>query len=127
MQTSIFLAKLIGPWMTILGVAALINLRRFRYLTGEFVEHPALLYLSSLVLLPAGLAIVLVHNIWTADWRVLVTVFGWLVLLSSAIRILAVEGVISNARTILNKSAMPLIVGSIWTLIGLTFCFFGYR
>ena len=127
MQTSIFLAKLIGPWMTIMGIAVLIDQQRFRSLASEFVEHPALLYLTSFILLPTGLAIILTHNVWTSDWRVLITLFGWLLSLSSTIRILATQSVVSNARTILNKPAMPLLAGAIWTLIGLTFCFFGFR
>ena len=89
MQTSLFLARLIGPWMAIMGLAVLIDRPRFRDLASEFIGHPALLFLSSFVLLPAGIGIVLVHNIWIADWRVLVTAFGWLLMLSSAIRLLA--------------------------------------
>lgn len=127
MQTSLFLAKLLGPTLTVMGLAVLINLRRFRYLASEFVDHPALLYLSSFILLPGGIAIVLVHNLWTGDWRVLITLFGWLLTISSAIRLLATEFVVANAHRALAAPALPLVGGSIWTLIGLIFCFFGYR
>lgn len=127
MQISLFLARLIGPWMAIMGLAVLVDRPRFRDLASEFVEHPALLFLSSFVLLPAGIAIVLVHNIWIADWRVLITLFGWLLTLSSAIRLLAPKFVAFNARKVLASSTLPFIAGAIWLLIGLTFCFFGFR
>ncbi len=127
MQTSIFLAKLLGPTMTVIGLAVLLNARRFRGYAREFIDHPALLFLSSIILLPAGVAIILVHNTWTTDWRVIITIFGWLLILSSAIRLLAPGFVIAQAHHVLSMPLMPAIAGSIWLLIGLVFCFFGYR
>lgn len=127
MQTSIFLAKLLGPTMTVIGLAALLNARRLRDYAREFIDHPALLFLSSIVLLPAGIALVLVHNVWAADWRAIVTIFGWLVILSSAIRLLVPGFVIARAHRVLSAPSMPIITGTIWLVIGLIFCFFGYR
>lgn len=126
MQTSIFLAKLLGPTMVVIGAAVLLNARRFSDYAREFIDHPALLFLSSILLLPAGIAIVLVHNVWVADWPVIVTIFGWLLILSSAIRLLAPEFVIAQARHVISMPSMPAIAGAIWLLIGLIFCLFGY-
>jgi len=120
MQASIFLAKLLGPTMMVIGLAALLNAR-------EFIDHPALLFLSSIILLPAGIALVLVHNVWAADWRVIVTIFGWLVILSSAIRLLVPGFVTAQAHRVLAVPSMPIITGAVWLVIGLVFCFFGYR
>lgn len=127
MQASIFLAKLLGPTMTVIGLAALLNARRFRDYAREFIDHPALLFLSSIILLPAGIALVLVHNVWAADWRVIVTIFGWLVILSSAIRLLVPGFVTAQAHRVLAVPSMPVITGAVWLVIGLVFCFFGYR
>lgn len=127
MQTSIFLAKLLGPTMALIGLAVLINARGFRDLAGQIIEHPGLLFLSSVIFLPAGIAMVLVHNIWTDDWRVLVTLFGWLLVVSSVIRLIATDFVIGKARNVIRIKSMPMIAGGIWLIIGLIFCFFGYR
>jgi hypothetical protein len=127
MQTSIFLAKLLGPAMTLIGLAALLNMRRFRDYAREFIEHPALLFLSSIILLPAGIAMILVHNTWTTDWRVLVTILGWLLAISSTIRLLAPGFVIEQSRNVIGIRSMPAIAGTIWLVIGLIFCLFGYR
>ena len=86
MQTSIFLARLIGPVMTVVGLAVLLNRRGFRELAQEFVESRALIFLSGLVILPAGVAIILVHNVWAADGRLMITLFGWVVAITSAVR-----------------------------------------
>ena len=76
MPTSIFLARLIGPFALALGLALLVHGAGFRVLANEFLASPALVFLSGIVTLPAGLAIVLTHNVWTADWRVVITIVG---------------------------------------------------
>ena len=43
---------------------------------------------SGIITMPAGLAIVLVHNRWSADWQVLITILGWLALISGVIRMI---------------------------------------
>ena len=44
----------------------------------EFLKSRALIYLAGVLTLIPGLALVLVHNVWAVDWRVLITLFGWL-------------------------------------------------
>ncbi|MBN9604361.1 MAG: hypothetical protein J0G33_15675 [Afipia felis] len=127
MQTSVFLAKLIGPTMTAIALAVLFNRDRFQAYARDIIDHPVLLFLSSIVFLPAGIAIALVHNVWSSDWRVLITIFGWLLIVSSLIRLLAPGFVVTQARNIVRAPSMPAIAGGIWLVIGLIFCFFGYR
>ena len=40
MQTSIFLARLIGPVMLVLGAALLINARDFRAVMDDYIAQP---------------------------------------------------------------------------------------
>src|SRR2546430_17683869 len=83
-STSIFIARLIGPVMLVIGLAVLTNQRAFREMADEFLASRALLFLSGLLIMPVGLAIVLTHNVWTADWRVLITLLGWLTAIGGA-------------------------------------------
>src|SRR5215469_3224475 len=77
MQTSIFLAKLLGPILALAGLAMLINRKELGALAQEFLRSRALFFLLGLVDFAVGLAIVLTHNVWAADWRVIITVLGW--------------------------------------------------
>src|SRR5260370_1285765 len=70
MSTSVFIARLIGPVMLVIGLAVFTNQRAFRDMAEEFLASRALLFLSGLLIMPVGLAIVLTHNIWAADGRV---------------------------------------------------------
>ena len=87
MQRSIFLAKLVGPFLAVCGVALMFNADAFRSISGEIVKSPALIYIAGLLALATGLAIVNTHNEWTADWRVVITLLGWLSVVAGIIRV----------------------------------------
>ena len=127
MQTSIFLAKLMGPVMIVIGLAVLIHQEDFRKLSQEFISSRALLFLSGMIILPAGIAILIVHNVWRLDWRVLITIMGWLMTIGGAVRLLAPRFVTERANTVLKHPQMLLIAGIIWAAIGFVLFFFGYR
>src|SRR5712692_4192960 len=92
MQTSIYLAKLIGPVFLAVGLGLLLNAATYRKLAEEFLASTALVYLSGVLLMTAGTALLLAHNVWTADWRVLITLLGWLAAIGGAARIIVPQG-----------------------------------
>ena len=125
MATSIFLRELIGPVMALVGVSVLANEAAFRKLAQEFLRSPALIFLAGMILMPAGLAIVLSHNVWVADWPVIITLLGWIAVISGAVRIFAPDRVtISGRRFSMTSSAWP--PGAFWVAVGAALCYFGY-
>jgi hypothetical protein len=126
MQTSVFLARLIGPVMLVVGLAVFANQRAFRDMAEEFLASRALLFLSGLLIMPMGLAIVLTHNVWTADWRVLITLFGWLNAIGGAVRLLAPNTVMQTGRAMLRRPYFVPAAAAIWVVLGLLFCLFGF-
>ena len=126
MPTSIFLAKLIGPVFLAVGVAMLLNGAAYRTLANSFLDNPALMFLSGLLTLPPGLAIVLTHNVWAADWRIVITIFGWLAVIGGAVRLLAPRQAVAVGRTMLGNPSAMTISAAVWLAIGALLCFFGY-
>jgi hypothetical protein len=126
MQTSIFLAKLLGPILALAGLAMLINRKELGALAQEFLRSRALFFLLGLVDFAVGLAIVLTHNVWAADWRVIITVLGWLLLVRGVVRTLIPEQVKPYGTKLLKNE--NLVIGSIAVLLGLglVLCYFGY-
>jgi len=127
MSTSVFLARLIGPVMLVIGLAVFANQRGFRDMAEEFMASRALLFLSALLIMAVGLAIVLTHNVWTADWRVLITIFGWLAAIGGAVRLFGPLFVVKAGRAVLKQPHFTSVAAAIWVVLGLLFCFFGYR
>ena len=127
MTTSIFLAELIGPVCLVIGLSLFINGAGLRALLFEFIDSPALIFLSGIITMTAGLAVVLTHNIWAADWRVLITIIGWLAVVGGAIRIAVPQQTIELGRTMLtNEYTVPIVMG-IYVVIGAVLTYFGYR
>ena len=126
MDTSIFLARLIGPFALALGLGALFNREVVRAILNEFINNRAILFLAGLITLPAGLAIVLTHNIWVADWPVIITIVGWLTAFSGAIRFVAPEGAIRYGRRAYERPGGPLFGAMVWLALGVALTFFGY-
>jgi hypothetical protein len=127
MSTSLFLARLIGPVMLVIGLAVFANQRGFRDMAEEFMASRALMFLSGFLLMPVGTAIVLTHNIWTADWRVLITIFGWLNVVGGALRLFAPPFLVKTGKAMLKQPYFTSIAAAIWVVLGLLFCFFGFR
>ena len=126
MQTSIFLARLLGPLLLFPGAGILLNPRVFRALAVEVVNSVTLVYLFGLVDFAAGLAIVLTHDVWLANWRVLITLIGWAMLLRGAVRIIAPDTVMGFAKTLVGKREIYPVTGILAVILGLILCYFGY-
>ena len=127
MQTSIFLAKLIGPVFLAVGLGLLLNAATYRKLAEEFLHSTALVYLSGVLLMIGGTALLLAHNVWTLDWQVLITVLGWLAAIGGAARIIVPQGTQKIGRRIVASPAGLTVACVIWLAIGAVLCFFGYR
>lgn len=87
METSLLIAKFIGPVMLISGLSLLINSDGMRAVFEDFVNSPALIFVAGIIALAVGLAIIIFHNHWAAGWPLLITIYGWLALLGGIARI----------------------------------------
>ena len=126
MPTSIFLAKLMGPVMLVAAVGLFLSWDAYRAMAREFMSSPALIYLSGLLTMTAGVAIVLTHNVWVVNWPVLITLFGWLATLGGAARIVVPNRVRMIGEAMLDKPVAMSVGAAIWLVIGAVLCFFGY-
>jgi uncharacterized membrane protein HdeD (DUF308 family) len=66
----------------------LLNLTAWRSLAEQFARDPVLIYVVGIAVFVAGLAIVQKHNVRTGSWPVLVTIFGWFLLVTGLMRML---------------------------------------
>ncbi|OGX18577.1 MAG: hypothetical protein A3K83_00330 [Omnitrophica WOR_2 bacterium RBG_13_44_8b] len=109
MDNSILLAKFIGPFIIIIGIGILFNTKIFLRIGEDFFKNSALVYISGIVTFLMGMAIVLFHNIWVADWRVIITLFGWSTLIKGAWLII-LPGTLAKVSQIYLKNIKFLVV-----------------
>ena len=67
MDRSLFLARLMGSTFVAIALGMLINLGMYESMIAEALHTGIVLYLSGLLSLLAGLAIVNLHNMWRAQ------------------------------------------------------------
>jgi hypothetical protein len=80
------IAGLMGPTLLAMGIAMLLNLGSFAVMVEQVSHDIALIFISGVLLLVAGIAIVRAHNIWSG-WPVVVTVLGWLAIIGGLARL----------------------------------------
>lgn len=85
---TIFLAKLIGFYCALLSAGMLINRKDSLAAIEAMVKSPQMLLISGVIALPAGLALVIGHNVWSGGvLPVVVTLTGWAVLIKATVLI----------------------------------------
>jgi hypothetical protein len=89
MQTSQSIARLMGPVLSVIGIGMLTNQATYREMAGQFLAGYPLIYFSGILALPAGLAILNAHHVWTRDWRSQFTLLGWVLAMAGSFRIIA--------------------------------------
>ena len=127
MQTSIFLARLIGPVMALVGISLMMNEMAFRKTAMEFLRSPALIFFSGMILMPAGLAVVLSHNVWVLNWPVIITLLGWIAVISGALRVFAPDRSLKIGKKAIASKEIITIAAAFWLVIGAVLCYFGFR
>jgi hypothetical protein len=126
MDRSLFLARLIGPTFVAIAFGMLANLGMYESMIAEALHTGILFYLSGLLSLLAGLAIVNLHNTWCVDWRVIVTVLGWLMTIGGIVRIVVPQVAIAIGSTIYGGRAPTIVVALIAGVLGAFLSFKGY-
>lgn len=77
MQLSLFLAQLIGLTTAVFALAAFFRPRFVHDVMADLQRSAMTRLLFAFIALVAGLAIVISHNVWTGDWRLIITLIGW--------------------------------------------------
>lgn len=87
MELSIFLAKLLGLYMLIVAADLLLRRKELEKAVKDFASSKGLLVFSGSISLLFGLAIAIAHPVCTWDWRGLITLLGYLLILRGVHRI----------------------------------------
>jgi hypothetical protein len=126
MDTSIFLARLIGPILVVLAVGLLVRQDSWRAMASDFIGSQPLVFLTGFLTLLGGLALVNTHNVWEAGWPVIITILGWLSVIGGVARMLFPETVMGVGQKMLDSKTYLTAGGVAEGLLGLWLCYVGY-
>jgi hypothetical protein len=121
------IARLIGPWFVALGLGLLLNRTFYVDAIMQGTHSPVVIFLAGTATLLGGLAILNAHRTWTADWRSIVTVIGWLFVIAGSIRIVLPAIASSVAAGIYAGTTAMTVTGIVVLVVGGYLSFEGYR
>ncbi len=125
MDTSQFLARLIGPVLVVLAIGLLTRQDAWRSMASEFVASRPLLFLSGFLTLLGGLALVNTHNVWEG-WPAIITILGWLAVIGGIARMLFPDTVVGISERMLNNKTYLSVAAVVEGLLGLWLSYVGY-
>jgi hypothetical protein len=126
MDRSMFLAGVLGPTFVAISLGLLINLGMYESMIAEALHPGFSFYLSGLLSLLAGLAMVNLHNTWCMDWRVIITVLGWLMTIGGIFRIIVPQVAIVIGSTVYSGRVPTIVAALIIGTLGSFLSFKGY-
>jgi hypothetical protein len=126
MDTSLFLARLLGPILVVLAIGLLVRQDSWRAMAKDFVTNRPLLFLSGFLTLLGGLALVNTHNVWEGGWPVIITILGWLGVIGGTARMLFPDTVVGVSEKMLGNKTYLTVGGVGEGLLGLWLCYVGY-
>lgn len=127
MDASIFLAKIIGLNFLIFGITLIINKTTFQSLLEDFIDHPALILFGGFINLVLGSMIVVSHNIWVADWRIIITIIGWLLFIRGIVWLTIPNAMVRWVRKMAENLTPFYIASLVSIIIGIVLCYYGFH
>lgn len=124
MELSIFLAKVLGSYLLIASLAILVNHKPFNKMLNEYVKDLPTVFFHGVIALLLGLALVVSHNLWVADWRVIITIFGWLTLLKGVTHMFVPQAAIKKGMDLYHATSPAIFV--IMAVLGAYLAYIGF-
>jgi hypothetical protein len=80
-----------------------------------------------MIMMSAGLVVVLTHNVWVLDWHVIITLLGWVTVISGAARVFAPQRATKVGKKFLIYKDFTTAAAAIWLVVGAVLCYFDFR
>lgn len=109
---------LLASALLVVGASLALRPRVWTRAFAAVAPHPLTPLLGGLYALLVGLVIVVLHNLWVADLRVVVTILGWLAVASGVVMLLAPEVYMMVLRRIPLTTRLVAIRGVVRVVLG---------
>lgn len=126
MDTSVFLAQVIGIYLVVLSLSLLMNMQNFTSVITGIFHNAALQFIIGLNLLIVGTLMVVSHNIWSMSWTVVVTLLSWMVFIKGVFYIAFPKIVHAIAQPLIGCKMTMYVAGIVNLLLGLFLCYMGF-
>lgn len=115
---SVFLAVFLGWYLIIFSLYILTRYAQFEVIAKESVTNPFANFFSALLAIILGLFLVISHSLWVADWRLIITIIGYLALVKGLLRLFFPKVIIKMTVFWLKHKLFSIVTSIILLLVG---------
>lgn len=119
-----FIAKILALVYLAIGAGMIMNGKYYKKLIDDMMASPATIYLGGIMALIAGFLIVSYHNIWSQDWTVVITLFGWMGLIKGVTLLAFPKAMRAITKSMMKKWNFS-VLGFCAIILGLVFGYLG--
>ena len=108
-----------------MGLGFLINGKYFRKMIDEMMKCSACMFFGGIMALVVGFLMVTYHNVWVYEWRVIITILGWLGLIKGVMLFLVPKPFMKFSEKIMKMKNLNVVaVGAL--IFGGILGYFGF-
>lgn len=124
-RTRLF-SRVIGPYFVIVCVLAVARASDMQRLLADFEAHSLWTWVAGAIALLLGLIVIGIHQYWRTPAAVIVSAFGWLMVLRGLL-LLAFPGTfVSLANNMIGAQAVWVAMCAVFALVGLYLTYVGW-
>lgn len=117
MDNTMIILKIVAIYYTFSGLMMIFKRKTLALVLKDFFSHPSVPWITGVFMVFLGGLLVLTHNIWTGDWKIiLVTIMSWLILLKGLVYMVWPD---KMASTVKGFKSWSIPVGVIILIIGI--------
>lgn len=125
-STTLFLAKAFGLYMIPVGLGLMVDPSRYRSWYKDILKQERRSMFGGVIALFIGAFVIASHNVWVADWPLLITLIGWWGFVKGG-ALLVVPGSVKVFQPMIDTPDMIYrLSGLFWLFIGLFLAYQGY-
>ena len=125
METSYLIAKILTVIYLSFGIGLLVNSQYYHDAVQRFLSDKVYLFLGGWIAATLGTIMVNIHNIWVNDWRILITLVSWIVLVKGVL-LLAFPSFIKVFDTWYTPRGMRNYILPMVIILGFIFGYYGF-
>ncbi|MFN3233900.1 MAG: hypothetical protein ACE365_00605 [Gammaproteobacteria bacterium] len=125
MDITLFLAKAFAIFLVVIGLAMFMGRTRFISEYSAVIEDKPAFFVLGLLMLILGIVLVLLHNVWIANWTIIITILAWLVLVRGLMRMF-IPSLDKLVKKIIKQQDVYYLVCLVLILLGLYLGYMGF-
>ena len=126
METSIFLAQLIGVFSLVMGFSMLVKRKMLISIFHELSDSRALSYILGTLIFLLGLLVILNHNVWVLNPRIIITIIGWVILIEGGSYLFVSKEAFRKYLAFLDNRKIYYIIAIGYLILGSYLAYFGF-